>query len=252
MTAIMIDQREPSWVQRLRFGGLPAAVTLLDYGDFWIATDDGCMLIIERKTPDDFLNSLRDDRLFGQLEPMANKRYGEQLRGGPVKTYPYLLITGALGIGAKGSVYTGRETGWSYASVMGALLSIQEMGIFVVSCAGDEDLEAAILRLIEHKRGGELPILPARPVQALGPKEALITCLPHIGIERSQEILKAAGGNLAHALCALSDPKANMPVGVKVRKDIRQFLGLREAETMELCLNENGEEVLIIYKENKA
>jgi hypothetical protein len=251
MTAIMLDSREPQWIKDLTFGGLPVAVTLLEHGDIWVATDDGCLLLIERKTPDDFLNSLRDERLFGQLEPLANKRYDEQLAGKPVTTYPYLLITGAFGIGANGMVVTDRQTGWSYASVQGTLLSIQGMGIYVVFAAGDSDVEGAVLRLIDHKRGGELPILPVRPAQALGPKEALISCLPHIGIERSQEILKAANYNLAHTLSALSDPEVDMPVGKKVRADIRQFLGLSE-ETIGLYINDNGQEILKIYETEKS
>jgi len=249
-SAMMIDQREPKWVQELNFGGLPVAVTLLEYGDIWIATDDGCLLLIERKTPNDFLNSLKDGRLLEQLEPLANKRYDEQLRGGPVKTYPYLLITGALGVDQNGMVVTDRVTGWSYASVAGTLLSIQEAGIYVVFCAGDNDLEAAILRLIAHQRGKELQILPARPVQVLGPKEALLACLPQIGIERSQEILKWAGWNLAHALIGLTDPGIDAPVGRKVRANIRKFLGLNDTQSIELLTNDSNQEILIIHERN--
>jgi hypothetical protein len=251
MTALYLDSREPDWIKKLTFGGLPTAVMMLDYGDIWVATDDGCLLLIERKTPDDFLNSLKNDRLFGQLEPLANKRYDEQLAGKPVKTYPYLLITGVFGIGANGLTVTDRQTGWSYAAVMSAILSIQEMGVFVLFCAGDTDVEAAILRLAAHKRGGELPILPARPAQMLGPKEALLSCLPHIGIERSQEILQWAGWNLAHALIGISDPEITAPVGKKVREDIRRFLGLQNAQTMELVLNESNQEILVIYEEKE-
>lgn len=248
MTAIMIDDREPDWLKKLTFGGLSTAVTRLEHGDIWIATDDGYLLLIERKTPDDFLNSLKDERLFGQLEPMANKRYDEQLAGKAVTTLPYLLITGTFGVGPNGMTVTGRVTGWNFASVMGALLSIQEMGIYVFFCAGDLDVEGALLRLISHKRGGELPFLPVRPAQALGPKEALLSCLPHIGIERSQEILQWADWNLAHALIGLSDPDIDAPVGKKVRQDIRNFLGLQD-EILLPRFNDADQEVLSLYKE---
>lgn len=250
MTALMIDQREPKWVQDLKFGDLPVAVTLLEHGDIWAATDDGCLLMIERKTPNDFLNSLKEGRLLAQLEPLANKRYDEQLRGGPVKTYPYLLITGIFGMDSNGMATTDRVTGWSFASVAGTLLSIQEMGVYVVFCAGDSDLEAAILRLVKHPRGGELQLLPSRPVQMLGPKEALLTCLPNIGIERSQEIMRWAGWNLAHAIIGLTDPDIDAPVGKKVRANIRKFLGLNDTQSIELLVNENNCETLTIYERN--
>lgn len=250
MTAIMIDDREPDWIKQLTFGGLPVAVTRLEYGDIWVATDDGCLLLIERKTPDDFLGSLKDNRLFGQLEPLANKRLDEQLAGKPVQTYPYLLISGAFGIGANGMAVTDRQTGWKYSAVAGALLSIQEMGVHVVLCA-DDDVENAIPRLIQRKRGDMLPILPVRPAQMLGPKEALLSCLPHIGIERSQEILQWASWKVGLALTGLSDPDIRAPVGKKVREDIRRFLGLQDGQTIELVLNANNQEILTIYeKEN--
>lgn len=252
MTAIMIDDREPDWIKQLKFGGLPTAVTRLEHGDIWVATDDGCLLLIERKTPNDFLGSLKDNRLFGQLEPLANKRYDEQLSGRPVKTYPYLLITGSFGIGVGAMTVTDRQTGWSYASLAGTLLSIQEMGVYVVFCAGDADVEGAVLRLIDHKRGGELPILPARPAQMLGPKEAMISCVPHIGIKRSQEVLQWAGWNLAWALVGLTDPEMDAPIGKKMREDIRRFMGLRNNQTLELVLNGNNQEILTILEKEKA
>jgi len=58
-TAI-IDSREPQWVQELTFGDVPTAVAALDYGDLHVLCEDDCTLVIERKTPDDFLNSLKE------------------------------------------------------------------------------------------------------------------------------------------------------------------------------------------------
>ncbi len=64
IATVIIDSREPKWVQELSFGGVPTAVAQLDYGDLHVLCEDDCMLIIERKTPDDFLNSLRNERLL--------------------------------------------------------------------------------------------------------------------------------------------------------------------------------------------
>ena len=94
-TGILIDQREPAWVQGLSFGGIPVAVTLLEYGDVHVATDDGALLAIERKTPNDLLNSLRDDRLWVQLAGLRR-----------LTPWAYLVITGQLHRSSDGHVVT--------------------------------------------------------------------------------------------------------------------------------------------------
>lgn len=250
MTAILVDSREPEWVQNLKFGGSPVAVAKLEAGDVQAVTDDGCMLIIERKTPDDFLGSLKENRLLIQMERMANLRYDEQLAGRKATIYPYLMVTGGFSYGQGRRVVTERGlTGWDFSAVNGALLSIQEMGVLVSFCAGDTDFEDAILRLVRRERKNMLQLLPLRPAQMLGPKDALLSCLPHIGIERSQEIMQWANWSLAHALVGLSDPEIKAPVGEKTRTDIRQFLGLKNNQTIELATGPDGKEILMIATE---
>ena len=77
----MVDNREPEFFQKLKFGGVPTMVTQLETGDVQAVTDDGCTLVFERKTPSDFLNSLKDERLFPQMARMTELRnaqlYGE-------------------------------------------------------------------------------------------------------------------------------------------------------------------------------
>ena len=72
IASVIIDSREPDWVQRLDFG-VPAAVTALDAGDLWVATTDAQTLIIERKTPTDLLNTIKADRLFQQVIGMRQR-----------------------------------------------------------------------------------------------------------------------------------------------------------------------------------
>src|SRR5512139_1013221 len=100
ITALMIDTREPDWIQTLSFQGIPKQITLLNHGDCFAATDDGYMLLIERKTPSDFFGSLRDERLLPQLAAML-----DQTR------FSYLVITGEFQRGANGKVIAdGRDT----------------------------------------------------------------------------------------------------------------------------------------------
>ena len=55
ITAVVIDSREPEWVQNLKFGGVPTTVATLDFGDLHVLCDDDTTLIIERKQQTIFL-----------------------------------------------------------------------------------------------------------------------------------------------------------------------------------------------------
>jgi ERCC4-type nuclease len=234
ITAIMIDSREPEWVQKLEFGGLPKTVTMLDWGDCMAATDDGSMVLVERKTPDDFLGSLRDERLFLQLSNMLL-----------ITRYGYLMITGELQRGPGGVVVTDRgQTGWSWAAVQGALLTIQEMGIFVTYSGGDQDYEAAILRLGNRDRKAVLELGPAKKVRLLDPSEAIVSTLPGIGIERLHQVMEYCQ-TAANALVALTDEDTQIPaVPMSVKKRVRQALGLTPGQEFQIHINEQGHEVL--------
>lgn len=245
----MIDNREPQWIRELKFGGLPISTSQLECGDIWAATDDGHMLLIERKTPDDFLNSLKENRLFVQLAKLAEKRIEQQLKGEKITFWPYLVITGTFQPGQNGKTVTNRETGWDYASIMGSILSIQELGVFVVFCTGDLDFENCILRLIKRKRDDYLDLLPPRPANLLGPKDAFVASLPGVGVERAEELLRWANWNLAHLLCGIVDLNIKIPaIGEITRKKIRTFLGLMDNETIELSISKIGDEILVKEK----
>ena len=41
ISAILIDSREPKWVQDLQFDGIPKTVEFLEQGDLMAATDEG-------------------------------------------------------------------------------------------------------------------------------------------------------------------------------------------------------------------
>jgi hypothetical protein len=245
ITAVFIDSREPDWVKRLTFGGVPTSVTFLEEGDLWAVTDDGCTLMVERKTPDDFLNSLKDDRLFPQLCKLGEKRIDEQLSG-EVKTWPYLVITGDFLKGPNGKALTpDRATGWDYSAVAGAILSIQEMGIFVVHCGGDSDYEACVLRLGNRSRKPEMRLLPPRIPNILGPAATFLASLPGIGIERVDKVLEWAGNSPAIALTGLCDLSIDLPgIPVSTRRRIRSVLGLKDKDDLEILINSIGDEVL--------
>lgn len=236
--ALLVDSREPAWVQALTFGGLPKTVTMLDWGDCMAATEDGSMVVVERKTPDDFLGSLRDERLFLQLANMLL-----------VTRYAYLMVTGELQRGPGGQVITDRgQTGWTWTAVQGALLTIQELGIFVTYCAGDADYEAAILRLGNRDRKAVLKLGPAKKPRILNPSESIIATLPGIGIERLHLAMDYCQ-TAANALVALTDADTQIPgIPGSVKKRVRQALGLSGREELQIHIDEQDAEVLKVVE----
>lgn len=245
ISAIMIDQREPDYI-KAQFPD--AAITLLEAGDAWVACDDGHILLIERKTTsDDFLNSLRDGRLLEQISKLVENRVTQQLNGKPQTYWPYLIITGTLSPDRNGKAYTGRETGWAWNAVQGALLTVQELGCYVVHCPLDEYANT-IKMLGNRDRKEVIDILPQKEALPVDTKSVFLMGLPGIGLERARQILEWSGGNLAHALIGLTDLEIKSPVGEITRQKIRVFLGLQNNQTLELDLDHESREKLTIYE----
>jgi ERCC4-type nuclease len=214
LLSVIIDSREPPWVQGLTFGNAPTAVAPLEAGDFLLATSDNCLLNIERKTSDDLLNTLaHDDRLFVQCSQLA-------------RPWAYLLITGPLYPDSAGHVVTARQTRWTWASLQGALLTVQELGVHVLHAPTDADLVPALVRLATRDRG-TLALLPPRQPNILGPGEAALAALPGIGLERLNAVL-AHTGTPAWGLMALTQPDGeHIPgIGPATKARIRRALGL--------------------------
>jgi Fanconi anemia group M protein len=72
--AITVDDRETSSRVAGRLHELGASITLerLEFGDYAI----GDRILVERKTVQDFMNTLVERDLFGQLRAMATRRCG--------------------------------------------------------------------------------------------------------------------------------------------------------------------------------
>lgn len=234
ITAIIIDSREPEWVQNLKFGGIPTSITMLDHGDLLAVCDDDQMILVERKTPDDFLNSLRDGRVLPQVSQMQD-----------FTRWNYLVITGDFQRDPGGHTITDRgQTGWSWAAVQGALLTIQEQGCFVTYAANDQDYEACILRLGNRDHRPDLLLAAPRMSRILSAQEAIIASLPGIGVERLQLVMDYCG-TAGMAISALSDPNITIPgIPKNVQTKIRAALKLRDAESIELSLNDQNDEIL--------
>ncbi len=242
IATVIIDSREPKWVQELSFGGVPTAVAQLDYGDLHVLCEDDCMLIIERKTPDDFLNSLRNERLFVQSAKCAQARLEAQLRMETIDTiWPYLVITGQFYPSPEGKAITPRGvTGWNWNSIQGALLSIQEMGTPVVFAASDADYEKLVIRLANRPHKAETQILPPKPPSILSPGHQILASLPGIGMDRLKIAMDYAGGLPAWALVGLTDPEREYKgIPKSTQKAIRGALKLGPNERLEIITVED-------------
>jgi len=236
IVAVTVANTEPDYFKNLKYTGVPK---MIDHDprafDVMAITDDGMMLVFERKTAGDFLNTLKEDRLFPQLARMTEIRNAQQRAGESITSWCYLIITGSFLPGPDGKVTAdGRATGWGFASVMGTLLSIQELGVFVVFANGDLDFEACVLRIGARSRDPQTKIVAPRPARNLGAKIDFLTGIPGIGVEHAQSILQWAGDNLAQALTGLTDLEIKSPIGLSLRRKFRNLLGLQDCENLEI------------------
>ena len=235
ITAVVIDSREPEWVQNLKFGGVPTTIAALDYGDLQVLCDDDTTLIIERKTSDDLLGSIADDRLMVQMAKCATAKYESQIfekRLDPV--WSYLVVTGTFHPSSSGKTVTERGvTGWNWNSVMGVLVSVQEMGVPVVFSPASASYEKTVMLLAARKRKPETQILPPKPPNILGPAHQIIASLPGIGVERLKTVMDYAGGQAGWALVGLTDPDQEYKgIPLSVNRRIRAAMRLKDDERL--------------------
>lgn len=231
LTFITLDSREPAAIRRLTFGGIAKAVLPLDHPDsngsydLLGLCDDGAMLAVERATPSDLLNKIGDKRLFPQLV---------QLR--QVTPFAYLVITGELRPAANDAVTVTTEdgferpTGWAWTVVQGALLTAQEIGVHVVSCASNLDYERTILGLGNRSRE-TVRVAPARAAEMVTEAESILMGLPGVGPERAAALLAYCGTPAAALDWLTSNSPQKVPgIGPGTRTRVRRALGLPASE----------------------
>lgn len=209
--SVICDNREPPHIQGLKFNNTTSLVTTLETGDLWIACEDGNTLIIERKEPSDLLASIADNRLFNQAAKMRQ-----------VSQWCYVVVTGKID-DCNYIDDTGRK--WSYASIWGALLSVQEMGVMIIFCDGEDDFAPCIERLAKRSRD-DIKVRPVRNAYVFGGQEAVLASMPGIGTKKAVDYLKLFDGNLGNAIMALCDPTSAKDIagwGEKSANNLREF-----------------------------
>lgn len=231
--SVIIDSREPNWAKSLKFGGVPTVVQALEVGDYWIATEDNKILIVERKTPDDFVGSVIDHRIFAQAQQMCLFR--------EEGFWPYFVITGPIQRKQDGNVFTTLDRKFAWNAAQGAKLSIQELGIPILECADDTDFEQALIRLAKRSRE-DVKIQPARKLSIMSSQEVVLCGLPGIGPETVGKILDYCG-SAAWAITELTDEESKLKipgVGPGIKNNVRWAFGLKDDEILAV-INKNTE-----------
>ena len=215
LKAVILASTEPASIKALDYG-VPAMVQALPYGDAWIAAD-GCTFVVERKTMADLLASIRDGRLFTQAAAMV---------GGGL--WCYEVVT-ELPVVRSGLVFlNGKLTDWKWASVQGALLTIQEMGIEVVWW---QDGYVECLKWLASRDRDTVHVKPQkRDVVMESPAEIILCALPGIGDGRAGALLEHCG-TAAFALQFLTgNGGGSIPgIGPGTKTAVRSALGLDDS-----------------------
>ena len=225
--AVILDSREPAWVQALHFGEAHIMVQALPAGDACIATSDA-MLLVERKTPNDLLASIADDRLFVQVTEMRKQT-----------PWVYVVVTGEVAQTGGFVRADGRTTNWRWSSLQGALLTAQELGAAIMYCANDNEYAHALEQLASHSRA-PVRVDAKRDTTMMTPGEVVLTSLPGISDVRARALLQYCG-SAAFALAFLSDGGAAEPVldhvpgvGPATKQAARAALGLTDSVRLEV------------------
>ncbi len=106
---IVVDSREYSkqqqYIEKIRAKGLKVAVMKLDVGDYYLlAPEDKNPILVERKSITDFLNSIRDNRIWEQ-SVLLKKAAEEE------NAIPIIILEGSLSI-------IKRFTKWNITAVL--------------------------------------------------------------------------------------------------------------------------------------
>ena len=230
LKAVVLDSREPQWVQELDYG-VSKSITALPIGDAWLATED-TTLVVERKTLNDLLASIRDNRLFTQAAAMVSQ-----------SVWSYEVVT-ELPVIRSGCVWAGGQlTAWKWSSVQGALMTLQDIGVQVVFWPNSHQGYADALKFLADRDRGPVKVHPQKRTAVMqSDAEAILCSLPGIRDGKTEILLKHCG-TAASALDFLTgNGGGSVPgVGPGTKEAVRQALGLAD-----------GLRLAVIDKESEA
>ncbi len=201
--AITVDDRETSSRVAGRLHELGASITLerLEFGDYAI----GDRILVERKTVQDFMNTLVERDLFGQLRAMADAA----LR-------PVLIIEGVDDLYAVRNIHPN--------AVRGTLAAITvDMGIALLRTR-DADDTAEVLYVLAQREGserGERKVHPKKSYRsAREEQEYALSAFPNIGLKSARLLLEHFGSLKAIIDAEAEDLASVHGIGEKTARGI--------------------------------
>lgn len=219
-SALLVDSREPGWIAEALKASLPEAsisVCELPVGDIQFFSVDRKLIVIERKTISDFLNSLRDGRLADQIRRAVESA-----------DIPILLVEGEWRV----SYYSGtlefrtdnfwRASGWRLSSVQNLILDLQLQGVICIiePTAATAETLVRLFRFFQ-RRTHDFVRRPSSPEVAVSPDMefnravACISSLYGIGPNAAASLLRSLG-SIRSVLTA--DPKTLSQVQIGTRR----------------------------------
>jgi len=219
--AVSTACNEPSWGRALQFGlDAPPNINKDKKSiDYTLICDDGAIIAIERKTPDDLLGTLAEGRLDDELQRLIK-----------LTQESYLVITGVLRFNKNRKVITdGRGvTKWEYYKVMAKLRSIQRDGIIVSFCEHDSYFEEHVIGICKTDRSKPKVLMPKRDMIRVGDLERIFLAFPGMGHETFQRLGMYCGGEPFMMWLAMFEDETTEVKGISERMigEWRSIFGL--------------------------
>ena len=202
---IVIDDRETSSKVVEVLSDMGAAITLerLPYGDFAI----GDRILVERKTARDFVDTLIDRDLLGQVKAMAE-----------AVTRPMVIIEG-------GDLYSQRDIHPNAIRGVLAALTV-DMGVSLLFTADAEDTAKMLFVIAkrEESERGERKVHPHKSHHSVKEEqEYIVSAFPEIGLKNARVLLAHFGSVKAIVNAELEELVAVKGIGEKTTQKIYEL-----------------------------
>lgn len=162
-------------------------------------------IVYEHKTPEDFVSSVKDGRLFSQIEKMK-LNYERS----------YIVVSGSL--------TDLINVGMAYNSVIGAMTSCFARGCPVIFCDSYENLCAVIKNLSEKLVDGKSRSITEIKLPIRDDPLRLVCSLPGISKKKGQSLLDHFGSPIAIFTASIDELMKVDGIGKKIADQIKLVL----------------------------
>jgi Fanconi anemia group M protein len=206
---IVIDDRETSSKVVEELSGMGAAIRLerLPYGDYAI----GDRILVERKTARDFVDTLVNRDLLGQVKAMAD-----------AVIRPVMIIEG-------GDLYTQRDIHPNAIRGVLAALTV-DMGVSVLFSRNEQDTAQMLMVLARREEGGrgDHKVHPHKTHRSVREdQEYIISAFPEIGLKNARILLGHFGSVQAITNAELAELVAIKGIGQKTAQKVYDLSRLK-------------------------